>query len=199
MGSRALAVFITVGVLCLSGLAADSDANRDPLQLRVGQSGATNAEPECGDGATWAEQQCRVEKAHFHAAVALWHQKRYEDAVAEYEKAYRATRSPAHMYNMARGYSRLNKHREAAEYYRRFLDETKPGLELEIHLDYSDLRLRAAKYLDEALAQMPPPLHKKKWFRGVTIAGAILAAAAVVSIGSYYGTQPSPPEQVRFP
>lgn len=197
MRALMIAVLFTAGLLGLPApcACAESEALRRPTS----QAGEASTAPEDSDRGAWLEQQSRIEKAHFDKAVAHWFQGRYEDAISEYEKAYRATRSPAHIYNIARGYSRLNRHREAADYYRRFLDETKPGPDLEVHLDYTDHRLSAAKYLDEELAQVPPPLHKRKWFRGVTIAGAILTGAAVVSVSSYYSTRPSAPEQVRFP
>ncbi len=61
---------------------------------------------------------------HFALAEKAEKRKDWQAAIGEYEQAYAASPHPWALYNIAANYERLGQRRNAAEYFRRYLDES---------------------------------------------------------------------------
>lgn len=78
-------------------------------------------------------------------AVEHYGARRYEEAVKLFKQAYEIEQEPELLYNIARSYERLSRHKEAVEWYQRFLDV--PGTT-------SELRTRARANIEMLRQEM---------------------------------------------
>ena len=62
-------------------------------------------------------------KAHFLAGQSYYDQASYTDALREFNEAYRISKRPALLYNVARCYEALDQYDEAVKMLQRYLDE----------------------------------------------------------------------------
>jgi tetratricopeptide (TPR) repeat protein len=60
-------------------------------------------------------------KLHYQRATRAYDLQKYPEAIDEYQKAYEISGDPPMLYNIAQAYRLANQPREAAQYYRRFL------------------------------------------------------------------------------
>lgn len=150
------------------------------------------------------EDPCLVSPAcweHYERARQHSGEGRLQEALAEYQAAYRAASSPSLLFNIGRLHHRLGHLQEAAAYYERFLRS--PGID-------EEGRRRAQTFLGALAAPAeknpettgPTAERKTRSRRTGPIVGGVLgglAATGAVVIGAVLGTRtqsPSAPDGV---
>lgn len=81
-------------------------------------------------------------KTHYDLALALYQAQKFEDAIPEFQAAYKLMQNPGLLFNLAQAYRKAGHPREAIEYYDLYLSAT-PQLNEEI-------RHKVDSYLAEA-------------------------------------------------
>jgi tetratricopeptide (TPR) repeat protein len=100
-------------------------------------------------------------KAHFLAGQSYYDQASYTDALREFNEAYRISKRPALLYNIARCHEALEQYEEAVKMLQRYLDEepqTEDRLAVETHI--ANLKGRGVhRPPGEPDVGRPPPPH----------------------------------------
>ncbi len=73
-----------------------------------------------------AQGDTDLAKGYYKLGVELYNRADYEEALAQFQKAYKHSGKAALFHNIARCNESLGKHEEAVKYYERFLEEGKP-------------------------------------------------------------------------
>jgi tetratricopeptide (TPR) repeat protein len=135
-------------------------------------------------------------KAHFLTGQDYYEQQRFEDALKEFNEAYRLSRRPAFQFNIAVCQTRLGRLDEAIAAFERYLSES-PATP-----DRDEVERRIAELRARKAAQAPPPApvvavsksppagrsaHRRGWVWGVV--GAVAAAAVAVGLGVGLGVR----------
>jgi tetratricopeptide (TPR) repeat protein len=159
-------------------------------------------------------------KRHFQRGTELYGQEKYEEAVKEFTTAKELKPNPAFDYNIGRCYDRLERWKEAADAYERYLaaDPQASGA-MEIQERIAVLRARQAPPPGEkppevtpppvtpanTLVSAPPPakkpVYKRAWFWAVIGGGAAAIAVGValgVTLGSSHNDASHPIMDVQF-
>src|SRR5256885_3554871 len=68
-------------------------------------------------------------RAHYEAGQKLYDQGRYDEAIGEYETAYRLKPHPNVLYNIAQAHERLLEYGESVKWFERYLAEAPPDAE----------------------------------------------------------------------
>jgi tetratricopeptide (TPR) repeat protein len=147
----------------------------------------------CAPGAGGKDlcQRDPVCREHTAAALKLYNDRRYEDALRAFRTAYRIKAEPLLLLNIGRCLYRLGQPEEALEQYRQF-QELAPNPD-------EPTQQSVARYIDEAQADVtakkqaaaipppvvpppppPRPVYKKWWFWTI---GAVVVSGAVVGLG----------------
>lgn len=71
-----------------------------------------------------SEAEIKKAKALFEEAQVLYQEEQYGQALEKYREAYDLSRAPTILFNMGQCYRLLGQLKEAAEYYRRYLEES---------------------------------------------------------------------------
>ncbi|HVI24246.1 MAG TPA: tetratricopeptide repeat protein [Myxococcales bacterium] len=127
-----------------------------------------------------------ADKAREHYSVGLraYDLGNYDEAIAEFEEAYRQKDAPGLLYNIGQAYRLSNRPEEAVRYYRTYLDK-KPdaanAADVQAKID------RLTSILEERKAANPPPAQKA---RPVVVAPRAPTSAPAVS---------PPPSPLRAP
>ncbi|MFL5451037.1 MAG: tetratricopeptide repeat protein, partial [Myxococcales bacterium] len=127
-----------------------------------------------------------ADKAREHYSVGLraYDLGNYDEAIAEFEEAYRHKDAPGLLYNIGQAYRLSNRPEEAVRYYRTYL-EKKPdaanAADVQAKID------RLTSILEERKAANPPPAQKA---RPVVVAPPAATPAPAVS---------APPLRLRAP
>lgn len=160
-------------------------------------------------------------KEKYKEASASYNLGHYEQALSQFEDAYRMKSDPAFLFNIAQCQRQLHRYDEAENSYRAYLRESNAVLEStrskieriidEMHVASKsdaakhslDLSARPATQTPQAVqpstnvltASPPPksqPVYKKAWFWGV-IGGAVAVVAVGVGVGVGIGAAPHNP------
>ncbi|HEY2742996.1 MAG TPA: tetratricopeptide repeat protein [Polyangia bacterium] len=138
-------------------------------------------------------------KAHFLAGQSYYDQASYNDALREFNEAYRISKRPALLYNIARCFEALEQFPDAVRMLERYLEEDpttsdRDAVETRIH-NLKERQERAQKpppappkptplppapaVVARPLPSPPPPAHRKRlytWIVGGVGVGALAAA-----------------------
>lgn len=134
-------------------------------------------------------------KAREHYAVGLraFDLGKYDEAIAEFEAAYRYKDAPGLLYNIAQAYRLSNRPEEAVRYYRTYL-ERKPDAanraEAESKIERLASILEERKVKNPALAEAPPPPPGAPSIAAMPRTPALVAPAAAPALRA------APPEAV---
>jgi tetratricopeptide (TPR) repeat protein len=128
-------------------------------------------------------------RAHFITGQSYYAQGRYQNALTEFEEAYRLSERAAFVYNIGICHEKLGEADAAVAAYRRYLDS---------HPSDEDRRATEARIANlTAVPPEPPPappprrdkpLYKRAWLWGVVAGGAVVIAGAV-TLGVVLGTR----------
>ncbi len=143
---------------------------------------------------------------HFERGEKLYNLKKYDEALAEYQKAFDASPAPEILFNIAQCYRNLGNYEDAVFTYKRFLQQEPDAPnrdKVERLITELERKIDKAKSEDDqfklrkkpAIEPLPPiaetsdhPVYKKWWF---------WTGLAVVSVGAgvavYALTRPSTP------
>ncbi len=92
---------------------------------------------------------------HFSRGETAQAQKRYREAIAEYEQAYAAVPHANALFNIAFCYEQLDEWTRAADYYARYLDEDRHAPDAVAVTD----KIRQLRAKIDATHPPPPPVH----------------------------------------
>jgi hypothetical protein len=116
--------------------------------------------------------------AHFERGSRHYQEGRYDEAIAEYEAAYRAQPHPSVLYNIAQAHERLLVYPKAVEYFQRYLAEAGPNAR---HAVIVQNRLRALTQLPARLTISSEPSGATVLVRGQAIGKTPLVNANVTA------------------
>ena len=125
-------------------------------------------------------------RAHFLTGQSYFDQERFEDALKEFEEAYRLSGRAGFHYNIGVCHEKLGRPDVAIASFRRYLREDpatpdRPVVEARIASLEERKRASAPRASDK-------PLWRKGWFWGV-VGGATALVVAGVAIGVVFGTR----------
>ena len=105
--------------------------------------------PAAARGQTQEEREAA--KIHFEAGEQHYLRGKYAEAVLELKEAYRLSRAPALLFNIAQAYEKAGDPRNAKDYLQQYIDsgQTDAGELPKLH--------EQMKLLDEQIARLPPP------------------------------------------
>ena len=92
------------------------------LVLIAAGSGPAEARPRKGAKPKVTAAQKQADR-HFKNGVALYQERKYSEALAEFQRAHEIAPHPLVLYNIATTYRELSRYKEAVEFYGRFLAE----------------------------------------------------------------------------
>ncbi|HZS36320.1 MAG TPA: tetratricopeptide repeat protein [Polyangia bacterium] len=143
-------------------------------------------------------------RRHYDRGLALYDQERYDAAIREFSAAKELKPLPAFDFNIGRCYERLERWRDAAEAYERYLAAVPDAPERDMLKERLVVLHERANRQGSATAAAPPssdaraatatattattrpqsprPIYKRAWFWGV-IAGGAVAVALGVGLG----------------
>jgi tetratricopeptide (TPR) repeat protein len=139
----------------------------------------------------WAAED--VERAHVHtqSGIEYYNEARYEEALREFDEAYRLKALPELQYNMAQCYERLGKPDEAAASYQKYLDGKHEAPDRDVvEKRIANLRARKEPAAKEKVVlktivvyreRPPPPGRAARWAAygvGVLALGALAGGIA---------------------
>jgi tetratricopeptide (TPR) repeat protein len=175
-------------------------ANRDEVKQLIEALTAPADDPDT-----------EVARRLFEHGAAEYNARRYEEAIAAFEKARTVRPTAALDYNIGRSYDRLGKSAEALTFYRRYVASTPAppdAAEVRERIETLERRLPAAANPPAPtvapVAQPPPtaaPAERKKsrrWVVPVAIAG-VVAVGLAVGLGVGLGVGPSDPNSTLAP
>ena len=131
-------------------------------------------------------------RAHFLTGQSYYDQERFEDALKEFEEAYRLSSRPGFQYNIGVCHERLGRPDLAIEAFKRYLTEDpftpdRPIVEGRIH----ELESKRQAVVASATAQSPRlPVYRKAWFWGV-MGAAVVVVVTGITLGIVLGTRES--------
>ncbi len=102
-------------------------------------------------GVARADDKAQQAAEHFALADQAEKRQDWEAAILEYKQAYALKPHPSVLYNIARDYERLEEWAEAAEYYQRYLDDSKDAS------DRDKVTAKIETLRAKAEASRPPP------------------------------------------
>jgi len=139
----------------------------------------------------------------FELGQTLYARADYEGAIKQFSEAYRLSRRPALLFNIARTRENLGQHEEAITVYQQYL-RTRPADAIEVEARLANLRqLVERKRSEEAQLRLklapsseppPPPRYGGKWLAW-SLAGA--GAVALVTGGALAGLAKASESQVE--
>jgi len=109
-----------------------------------------------GDEVLDPEAQMEAAREAFVAATEAWEAGLFQEALAQFERAYRLTGTPDVLYNIARVADELDRNQKALEAYERYL-QLRPEAEDREHVEDRILSLRALLAGQEDPEADPPP------------------------------------------
>jgi tetratricopeptide (TPR) repeat protein len=135
-------------------------------------------------------------KAREHYAVGLraFDLGKYDEAIAEFEAAYRYKDAPGLLYNIAQAYRLSNRPEEAVRYYRTYLERNPDAAnraEAESKIERLASILEERKVKNPALAEAPPPPPGAPSIAAMPRTPALVAPAAAPALRA------APPEAVE--
>jgi hypothetical protein len=107
---------------------------------------------EAGAPATPAE----VGHAHFDQGVQEYNLGHFTEAIAEFEKAYRADPTPIMLFNIAQSYRQLGNRERALFFYRRYLEQAPPDAPNRSEVEQRTKELAQSLEQERDLKQRPP-------------------------------------------
>jgi tetratricopeptide (TPR) repeat protein len=159
---------------------------------------ATAARAQVGD------PDVQAARRHFDRGTELYQADKYEEAMREFVLAKELRPAPAFDYNIGRCLDRLERWREAADAYDRYLASTGDSEETrELRERVAMLRKRAADHAPSDATPRPTttpdapatvvrgapaskPVYKRAWF-WIVIGGGVVAIATGVALGVTLG------------
>src|SRR5688572_3436150 len=142
-------------------------------------AGAASAQVDQVDPDTEAARR------HFDKGLALYEQRRYDDALAEFEVARKLKPLPDLDFNVARTHERREAWGEAAIAYERYLaarPDAPDAADLRARIEVLRSRVSPPKPL-AALTPAPPPPRRNRALRGAAI-GVAIGAVVLVVVGA---------------
>ena len=124
-------------------------------------------------------------RRHYERGAQLYNHDRYEEAVREFSTAKSLKPTPAFEFNIGRCYDRLERWRDAADAYERYLAAEPSAADAgELKARIAMLRARAQAVVSSSPPPLktPRPLYKRGWF-WAAIAGGAAAVALGVGLG----------------
>lgn len=115
----AVTLLASVGLHAGGALAQAAQPAAPPAPAPTAQANA--GAPAEGQAPTPAAPSAESAQAHLRAALEHFRASRYEQAVQEFELAYRAAPSADLLFNIGRAYEQMSRYSEAASYYERYL------------------------------------------------------------------------------
>lgn len=145
-------------------------------------------------------------KAHFITGRSYYDQGRFEDALKEFEEAYRISKRVGFLYNIGVCDEKLGKDEEALAAFQGYLGSvTDEGERAEVQGHIDALKAKHAAPVITTPTPTPTsaptptptrtsekPVWKKGWFWGV-VGGAVVVVAVGVTVGVVVGTRDSGP------
>lgn len=122
-----------------------------------------------------------VAKKYYELGKTLYSRSDYEGAIKQFEEAYRLSRKPDLLYNIARSHEALGQYEKAIEVYRRYLPTQPPSAQGEVKVRIANMERLAERQRRER-AQSTAPLPRRSSLPGwltVGAGGALLATGAV--------------------
>jgi tetratricopeptide (TPR) repeat protein len=146
-----------------------------------------------------ASEEDERAKAHFLAGQSYYEQASYTDALREFNEAYRISKRPALLYNIARCHEALENYADAVKMLEAYLDQA-PETTDRVAVETRIANLKERQAAREAKAQAPvvktppattnvrpPPPHRKRIY--TWIVGGIGVAALASALGTGIASQ----------
>ncbi len=110
----------------------------------------------CAPGVARADDSEVEVSRHYESGQRLYENGSYDEAIAEYDKAYALKPHPNVLYNIAQSYERLLDYAQSVEYFERFLREAPPSAPERVVVQN---RLRALRNLPARISVTTIPEH----------------------------------------
>jgi tetratricopeptide (TPR) repeat protein len=141
-------------------------------------------------------------KAHFLAGQSYYEQASYGDALKEFGEAYRISKKPALLYNLARCHEALDHYADAVAMLERYLQEDPDASDrdaIQSRIEHLKERQRAAEQARAAAAKTPaptvapsappPPAPVRRQRKWTWIVGGVGVAALAGALGTGIASQ----------
>jgi tetratricopeptide (TPR) repeat protein len=156
----------------------------------------------CAPRAARADMTAEVEtlaRAHFTTGASYYAGRRWQEALREFEEAYRIAALPAFLYNIGLCEEKLDRVEAAIASYKRYLAAAPATVENREEVQTRVARLEqvaeARLVLEADAARRAPsrrPVYKRGWFWGVIVTGTLVVGGAV-ALGVGLGTRDRTP------
>ncbi len=134
-------------------------------------------------------------RAEFEKGQRQYDLGRFDRAIDHYARAYEALPLPAFLFNIAQSHRQLTRYKEAAFFYRRYLDlaqnpQNAPlARQLLAEVEAAQGIMPSAADGSRS-AEPPPPLYKRRWV-WFTLAGVVAASATVATMSAMRPERPT--------